>query len=245
MGNSWFIAWACSLLLVAGPALADVAIKSGATSDTLTVDPNTKAARVSVRPLDPGANGAYRFGASTGILPAALGANSEIFQFRWASGTALAVIQRIVISASATTTFFAAGVPVEIDLVKSSGWTVAGTGGTGITPAALLRMRSTFANTALAAGDMRIATTAALGPGTKTLETLSLVNHVVGGPITASLNGTIIAPGTVFYEAEIGDSAYPLVLTQNEGFSIRSVAVPATGTWRLSVNVRWAEVATY
>lgn len=204
-----------------------------------------RAQRVTPRPVDHGALGAYAYGGSTGILPAALAANSEVFQFRWTHASNLAVIRKIRISASVTTTMFAAGVPVEIDLVKSTGWTVAGTGGTGLTPAALLKRRTSMGSTLIAAGDVRIATTAALGAGTKTLETLSLSSIVAGGPITASLNGTIIAPGTILWQAEVGDGEHPLVLVLNEGFSIRSVAVPGTGTWRMAINVDWAEVTAY
>jgi hypothetical protein len=108
---------------------------------------------------------------------------------------------------------------------------VQGTGGTGITMATLLKLRTAMGSSLLGAGDMRIATTAALGAGTKTLETLSLSSISAPGPITASLNGQIIAPGTFLYHADIGDGEHPLVLAQNEGLSIRSVAVPATGTW--------------
>jgi hypothetical protein len=97
----------------------------------------------------------------------------------------------------------------------------------------------------VASGDMRIATTAALGAGTKTLEANSLQAIVAAGPITASLNGEIIAPGTILWQAEVGDGEHPLVLVANEGFVIRSVAVPATGTWQIAVQVDWAEVTAY
>lgn len=204
-----------------------------------------RAQRITPRPVDHGALGAYAYGGFTGILPAALGANSEIFQFRWTHASNLAVIRKVRIAASVTTTFFAAGVPVQIDLVKSSAWTVAGTGGTAVTPAALLKRRDSMASTAVAAGDMRIATTAALGAGTKTLETLSLSTILAGAPITASLNGTIIAPGTIMWQAEVGDGEHPLILAQNQGFSIRSVAVPATGTWQAAINIDWAECTAY
>lgn len=212
----------------------------------LEVDGTTfRALRMTPRPVDHGALGAYCYGGFTGILPAALAANSEIYQFRWADATRLAVIRKIRISACVSTTFFAAGVPVQLDLVKSTGWTAAGTGGTAITPAALLKRRTSMGATLVAAGDMRIATTAALGAGTKTLETLALSTLVAPGPITASLNGQIIPPGTILWQAEVGDGEHPLVLAQNEGFSIRSVAVPATGTWTVAIAVDWAEVTGY
>lgn len=203
-----------------------------------------RAQRITPRPLDYGTLGHYAYGGLTGILPAALGANSEIFQFRWADATRFAIIRRIFVSASVTTTFFAAGVPVQMDLIKSTTWTVAGTGGTGLTPAATLKRRTSMGSTLVASGDMRIATTAALGAGTKTLEALSMASILAGGPITASLNGTIFA-AVPLYEADVSDGDHPLVLAQNEGFSIRSVAVPATGTWQVAFRLSWAEVAAY
>ena len=155
------------------------------------------------------------------------------------------MIRKVRISAVVSTTFCAAGVPVQIDLVKSTGWTVAGTLGTAISPAALLKRRTSMGSSLVASGDMRIATTAALGAGTKTLETYALSSIAAAGPITASLNGGIVAPGTILWQAEVGDGEHPLVLAQNEGFSIRSVAVPATGTWTAAVNIDWAEVTAY
>lgn len=218
----------------------------GSGGSVAEVDGTTfRAVRTTSRPVDHGALGAYAFGGFTGILPAALAANSEIFQFRWTDATRMAVIRKIRISAVVSTTFFAAGVPVQIDLVKATGWSVQGTGGTGAAPAATLKRRSSMGSTLVASGDIRIATTAALGAGTKTLEGNSLTAIVAPGPITASLNGQIIAPGTILWQAEVGDGEHPLVLVQNEGFVVRSVAVPATGTWTASVTVDWAETTAY
>lgn len=204
-----------------------------------------RAQRVTVRPMDHGSLGAYSYGGFTGILPAALAANSEIFQFRWTDATRLCVINGVKISSAVSTTFFAAGVPSQIDLIKSTGWTAAGTGGTAISPAALLKKRTNMGSSLIASGDIRIATTAALGAGTKTLETYAMASAAAACPITASLNGTIIPPGTILFEADVEHGEHPLVLAQNEGFSIRSVAVPATGTWTASITVDWTEVAAY
>lgn len=204
-----------------------------------------RALNIVSRPIDHGALGHYTFGGITGILPAALAANSEIFQFRWTDSTRLCAVRKIRISAAVSTTFFAAGVPVQIDLVKSTGWSAAGTGGTGVSPAALLKKRSSMGSSLIASGDIRIATTAALGAGTKTLETASLSAIVAAGPITASLDGTIIEPGTILWQSEVADGEHPLVLAQNEGLSIRSVAVPATGTWTAAITIDWAELTDY
>lgn len=209
-------------------------------------DVAAKGQHVIPKPTDHGGLGQYCYGGFTGILPAALAANSEIFQYRWTHGSNFSVIRKIRIAAAVSTTFFAAGVPIAIDLVKSTGWSAAGTGGTGLTIAGLLKRRTSgMGNSLVAAGDIRIATTAALGAGTKTLETLSLSSILAAAPITASLNGTIVPPGTILWQAEVGDGEHPLVLGQNEGFSIRSVAVPATGTWQCSITVDWAEVTAY
>ena len=214
-------------------------------ANLLKVEATHKAGRTVVRPLSHGSLGQYSFGGFTGILPAALGANSEIFQFRWTSAN-VAVIRSVKISASVTTTFFIAGVPVQIDMVKASAWSAAGTGGTAPTLSTTLKLQtSTMGNSLIAAGDLRIATTAALGAGTKTLEANSLSAVLAGGPITASLNGTIIVPGTVLWEGSVGDGDHPLALAQNEGFVIRSVAVPATGTWQAAIQVSWTEIASY
>lgn len=204
-----------------------------------------RAQRFTPRPVDHGSNGAFCYGGFTGILPAALGANSEIFQFRWTHASLFAVIRKIRISAGVSTTFFAAGVPIQIDLVKATGWSGQGTGGTSVTPAATLKRRTSMSSSQVAAGDIRIATTAALGAGTKTLEGNSLSAIAQAAPITASLNGTIIVPGTILWQAEVGDGEHPLVLAQNEGFVIRSVAVPGTGTWTAAITVDWAEVSAY
>jgi hypothetical protein len=223
-----------------------MAIQQQGYSGTISeIEAGTRAQRVVAKPFDHGALGAYRYGGLSGILPAALAANSEIFQFRWTDATRLCVVRKIRISASVTTTFFAAGVPVQIDLVKATGWTVAGSGGTRATPAAMLKRETSMGSTLVAANDIGIASTAALTAGTKTLETLSMATILAGGPITASLNGTIIPPGTVLWESEVGDGEHPLILAQNEGFVIRSVAVPATGTWQAAIGIDWTEVASF
>lgn len=204
-----------------------------------------RALRTTPRPFDHGSLGHYSYGGLTGILPAALGANSEIFQFRWTDATRLCVINEIKIAAAVSTTMFAAGVPVQIDLIKSTAWSAAGTGGNAVSPAALLKKRTAMGSSLIASGDIRIATTAALGAGTKTLEGAAMAALVGAGPITGALNGEIFAPGTILFRAEAGDGQHPLVFAQNEGVSIRSVAVPAAGTWMAAIQIDWSEVAVF
>lgn len=218
----------------------------GSTGVVADVDgTNFRAMRTTPRPVDHGTLGHYRYSGFTGVLPAALAANSEIYQFRWSDSTRLCVVRKVQIGAAVSTTFFAAGVPVQIDMVKAVSWATAGTLGTGITVGAQLKKRTSMSSSLVAANDMRIATTAALGAGTKTLESLSLASILAGGPITGALDGTFIDPGTIMWLNEVGDGEHPLVLSANEGFVIRSVAVPATGTWTVAVQVDWAEVTVY
>lgn len=193
------------------------------------------------------AYGQYSLGAPSGIIPAALTANAEVFQFRWNPPVTadLAVIRKVEISAAVSTTYFAAGVPLEVALVKSTAWSVQGTGGTAIAPAALLKRRTNMASSRVASGDIRVATTAALGAGTKTLETVAQSRIQSGAPITASLSGQIFPAGTVLLRADIEQGEYPLVLASQEGFSITVPAVPGTGTWQLTVNVQWEETDKY
>lgn len=204
-----------------------------------------RALSASVKPLEYTTFGHYSWGGFSGIIPAALAANSEILQFRWSDSTRLCVIRKVRISASVSTTFFAAGVPMQLNMMKATGWSAVGTGGTRPTVAAQLKKRTSMGNSLLGANDIGIATTAALGAGTKTLETTPLQCIVAGCPITASLKGTIIEPGTIFFQHEVGDGEHPLVLAQNEGFVITCAAVPGTGTWQFAAQVDWAEVASY
>ena len=124
---------------------------------------------VLAKPQAYGTLGHYRWGALSGLIPAALAANSEILQFRWSDATRLCIINSIKISAAVSTTFFAAGVPLQISLTKATAWTAVGTGGTRPAVAATLKKRSSMGSSLLGANDIGVATTAALGAGTKTL----------------------------------------------------------------------------
>ncbi len=199
------------------------------------------------KPHEVGSLGQYTIGLLSGIIPAAASANAEIFQFRWSDATRICLINTITISAVVSTTMFAAGVPVQIDLVKATAWSAAGSGGTRVSPAALLKKRTSMGSSLVAASDIAIITTTGTGlvAGTKTLEGTPLKVLLAAGPITGSLSGQIVPPRTSLLQSDTGDGMYPLALVQNEGFVIRSVAVPATGTWMVGVTVDWAEVSAF
>lgn len=217
--------------------------KDGSTQ--LVVDGYAGSARVTERPMPLGARGAYSLSLTTGIIPAALTANSEIFQFRFVDPTVagrLLLLRTIRVSASVSTTMFAAGVPVQLEAKVARGWTAQGTGGTGITFGANdAKKRTNMGTTLLGAGDVRVATTAALGAGTKTLDGTAFASCAAGGPITGSLAGTIIPAFTRLWQRDTGDE-YPFVLAHQEGFVVTVPAVPATGTWTATVSVDWAEI---
>ncbi len=96
------------------------------------------------KPVPYGALGHYRYGGFTGIIAAGTGSSAELFQFRWTDATRLALVMKVKISAVVSTTFFAAGVPVQIDMVKCTGWSVAGSGGTRPTITTLMKMRTSM-----------------------------------------------------------------------------------------------------
>lgn len=202
------------------------------------------------RALPANALGAYALGATSGIIPATPLANKEIFQFRWnpTDRTKIALIRKLEVSAAVSTTYFAAGVPVEFALFKASAWSAQGTLGSGITPSTDCRRDSSMPNTNLVAGDCRIAGTDAngLGAGTKTLETNKIASVISGAPITASLSGQVFPAGVELLRGDVSRGDYPIILRPGaaaanaEGIAIAATA-PATGTWRVSVNIEWDE----
>lgn len=180
--------------------------------------------------------GEYRFGQSTGLMTA-IAANGEIAQFRWSSAARLAVVKFIRVRYAVITGFTAAQ-ELGFDVIGSTAFSVNGTGGTAIAASATnLKKRQSYLDSLV--GDLRIATTAALGAGTKTLSNASY---------GASAAKTLAAAATVqdaAFETTLdmtNSSDGPIVMTQNEGLSIRnSVLMGAGGTVRATIEIAWAE----
>jgi hypothetical protein len=219
----------------------------GLTGGIPEVDTTFDAMRVSGRPIEMGTLGHYRLSMATGTIAAALAANGELFQFRWTDATRLCVISKILVSAGALAAATAAGL-VSLEAVVARGWSAAGTGGTAATITGNNQKTRTSMGTTLL-GEARCATTAALGAGTKTLDTQGVGNTVLGigtGAITAAINMTLI-DRVDLVEIDADLSVHPIVLAQNEGFVIKNGATawPATMTWGLGVTIVWAEVAAY
>lgn len=188
-----------------------------------------------------GALGYYAISMTSGTIAAALGANSEVFQFRY-TGANLCQVYSIAVSAGANVAATAAAL-LSLRAVRSQSWTVDGTGGTAATLTGNnSKMRTSMGTTAL--GTARCATTAALGAGTKTLDTQDVggVSYGVGtGAITVSVP-LILLPLTEIFSGY----PHPMTFATNEGFSVRSGIInPATMTWAFTVGVYWGEVSTY
>lgn len=178
--------------------------------------------------------GSYSVGTRSAIMAAGISADTEIYQFLY-TGATLAVIRSIHISAGNDGTAFAAG-SCLFQAIVARAWTVAGTGGgTATITGDNMKLRTSFASTAV--GEIRTATTAALGAGTKTLDATGIGSFAGGVPAVA---GQTIVPFTQLFDG----TSYPLVLANNEGFVITQT-VPATGTWKFSVNVKWDGVTAY
>lgn len=207
-------------------------------STAVEVEANTKAMRAVIRPNDYGSLGIYSVGATSGIMAAGLTAAAPVYSFRWGNGTNLAVLKKISVSAGNTSTAFAAGV-VTFHAHIARGFTASDTGGTSILPSGNNNKLRTAMGTTLLT-DLRISSTAALTPGTRTIDTQAC------GAVTSSIIATagtplLFLPADLFV-AKAGD--YPCVLAQNEGFVIQAT-VPGTGTWTFSVTTVWEELAAY
>jgi hypothetical protein len=138
----------------------------------------------------------YNFseGAVSGQMAAGLAAGAEIFQFRWAPGAGArkARILCVQMSAAVDTTGFTAGA-ASFDMAVARAWTANGTGGTVVTPTSNSNKLRTSQVPSLfsAGGEIRIASTAALTAGTKTVDA-NPINSMVGG--AGAAGSTIIFP---------------------------------------------------
>jgi len=199
------------------------------------------------KPQDYSSLGHYKFAGVTGAIGAGMAANGEIFQLRWSDATRFAVITKVKVTGLRATTAFAAGA-IDLKATIARSWSANGSGGTALTLTdPQLQLRTSMGATLV--GDARIATTAALGAGTKTLDTQDvgfIAAHSSGGDGSATpIVGSIKVPNNgELFVADIASGEHPIVLAQNEGIVIRAT-VPATGVWNASLEITWAEVAAF
>lgn len=174
---------------------------------------------------------ARRIAAFSGVMAAGLSADSEIFQFRWANASQRAIVLDVSLSAANDGTAFAAGTAL-FSVMKASGWTVDGSGGSAVT----LTGNNGKLNNVISAQvlpTVRISSTAALTAGTKT--ELLRIGSAVGGVVATA--GTVVLPPTTLY-SDAFTGLQPVVLGNEEGFTVKAT-VPATGTWKFNVNVAY------
>lgn len=217
-----------------------IAGNSGVVAD---VDGTTfRAIRVTQRPNDPGALGSYRLATISG-LTTAVAANGLVFAWRWADATRVAVLKYFKVRMAVITGFTAAQ-ELGFDVMIGRGYTANHTGGTALTLGGNNQKKRTAMGTTLigTAADIRMATTAALGGGTITVDS---------NPVMAGTFKTLAAAATVqdgAYESIMDFSGidYPFVFAQNEGIVVRnSILMGAGGTVRWAVECAWDELNSY
>lgn len=201
------------------------------------VDSAFNALRSTIRPMT--TLGWNSIGTATG-LATVVAANGSIFSFRNISSN-LIIVRRVGVGYICTTGYTAAQ-SVQIGLMVERNWLTSDSGGTAI---ALTGNNGKY-RTSLATPtsmDVRISTTAALTAGSRTSDANYLA--VVGGWCPAATTGNIIPPSlNNLFSQDTGD--HPLVLSQNEGFTIRNIVLGgAAGVGNFYVNVEFAEVASY
>ena len=207
-----------------------------------------RAIRITARPINYGSLGMYRLGMQSGTMAAALAANAEMFQFRWADATNLGLVYKVSLSAGANVAATAAALGTFC-MAAARAWSAAGSGGLRAVLTGNISKLRTSMGTSLV-NDAGISTTAGLTAGTKTIDhatsNMGSVSFGIGtGAITTALNLTFLEQ-TPLFDAD-GEGMHPLVLAQNEGFIIRNgtVIFPATMTWVFSVNCLWAEASAF
>jgi hypothetical protein len=182
----------------------------------------------------------------SGTIPAALAANSELFQFRYVTGASrVCLVHGISVSAGANLAATAAALQ-SLRATIARGWSSDGTGGTAATMTGNNQKLRTGHATAEATA--RMATTAALGAGTKTLDSQDIggVAYGVGtGAITVAVP-LVLVPKTNLMGEFSGSLAFPIILGNQEGIVIRSGIIgPATMTWNLVADLIWSEVDSF
>jgi len=201
-----------------------------------------RAKRVVSFPMDGGTQGHYSLVSGTGNMAAGAGTNAELFHFRWTAPDIIARILEFKVTGLRASTAFAVGA-IDIDLYIARSWTASGTGGTFPVLSGNNQKLDTRFGTSLMVGQ-RVATTAPLGVGTKTLDTQpvgTITTHSSGGFSTATpIIGSIYLPTVELFKAEIGDCQSPIHLQQNEGIVLMA-SVPATGVWQLKFSMTWVE----
>jgi len=194
--------------------------------------------------LHPFAGNAYRYAGFTGTIGAALGANSEVLQFRFLTGTKTkCVVRKVMFDGIGIVAVGTALGPLGFMVKPARSWSVAGSGGTRIAVTGdNLQLRQ--ANPASQVNDLGIATTGALTAGTKTLDANAMGQVLLSigtGAVTTYQMLSAVQP-----LIDVSGGGAPLVLGDQEGFSILTTHVgPAGLTYAAGFTIDWLEVAAF
>jgi hypothetical protein len=136
---------------------------------------------------------------------------------------------------------------MDLEAIAYRSYTVPDTGGGVILPS---RMRGNMSLSSFA--DFRMATTAALGAGTRTLDSVGFAYQSFPPKVSPDIGATAataLAAGVGSNMIDVykwDPSGHPLVLGVNEGFAIRqSVAGPTTGTVRWTFVIEHCELVGF
>ena len=199
-------------------------------------------------PFPFGAGGAYKLSMPSGTIAVSLGANSELFQFRYVTAAArVCLVHGVRVSACMNVAATGAAL-LSLRMTVARGWTVAGSGGTRATLTGNNQKLLVGCNTS-EVNDAGIAGTGALTAGTKTLDSQDIGTvfyEALTGAITTTPHGQLLPSTNLFGEFFGLPGGFPLQLAHQEGFIVRSgPANPAGMTWGLGVDVLWSEVDAF
>lgn len=162
-------------------------------------------------------------------------ADGPVWSCRWTNQVLAAVIHRVVVQ-WATITAFAAAQAVSHGLYFARSFTAADSGGAAATLTTNNgKMQTSMSTTAMT--DIRMASTGAITPGTRTLDAQPLM--ITTGASTGI--GTVSLGADYFFGGS--DDFMPVILRQNEGLVLNNlILMGATGVINLYVGMQWSEV---
>lgn len=214
-------------------------ILSPTSATAAEVDTKAKSVRVVQRPLISNSLGSYACSmfsggatpSATGTITAGLTANSLVWAFRY-TGSALCIVDKVVLDGTGASTAFVAGVHTFRLFVARAYTVFDATGATTATISGNFgKLDTSYGTTAV--GNIGISNTGAMSGGTKTLDNQA-IGQVSGGLTTGLPEGTL-------YDAY--STGHPIVLANNEGLTLFAT-VPGTGVWGFGITAHWAEVTS-
>lgn len=247
-----------ALLLAPGLSWAGVPVQAATSATILEVETNTRAIRIIAKALDfmhEDVRGCYSFSGTSGVITTNLAANAPLFSARYDPGVPSdrAVIYYLRIDAMPLTPYTGLGNTAypSMDAFFVRAFSVSHGGGTSPT-LTVDNLKNVTAAGITGFADLRIATTAALTAGTGALfpthpflQTIRKGNRTtVDGGVEETITGATAGNAQGIFS--VGDGEAPIVLSKQEGIVVRNRTVmPAAGTTKVDVAMRWCEVTRY